>query len=128
MLEVGKGLLGIHCAARHRSVDCRKAQPPGPLRRSAPVPLRLASLALAALALLPGGAAAATWSAPKAITSSGTAYGPAVAIGAPDVLGHRLRALASMARSASSTGAATASSFSADRDRRPRRRATSRPR
>jgi len=51
------------------------------------VPLRLASLALAALALLPGSAAAATWSAPKAITSSGTAYGPAVAIGSPDVLG-----------------------------------------
>jgi hypothetical protein len=51
------------------------------------VPLRLASLALAALALLPGSAAAATWSAPKAVTSSGTAYGPAVAIGSPDVLG-----------------------------------------
>ena len=51
------------------------------------MPLRLASLALAALALLPGGAAAATWSAPQSITSSGTAYGPAVAIGSPDVLG-----------------------------------------
>jgi hypothetical protein len=51
------------------------------------VPLRLATLALAALALLPGGAAAAGWSAPTAITSSGTAYGPAVAVGSPDVLG-----------------------------------------
>ena len=51
------------------------------------MPLRVASLALAALALLPGGAAAATWSAPRAVTSSGTAYGPAVAVGSPDVLG-----------------------------------------
>ena len=87
MLEIGEGLLGINCAARHRSVDCRKAQPPAPVPRSASVPFRLASLALAALALLPGAAAAATWSAPQAITSSGTAYGPAVAVGSPDVLG-----------------------------------------
>ena len=51
------------------------------------MPLRFATLALAALALLPGAAAAATWSAPRAITSSGTAYGPAVAVGSPNVLG-----------------------------------------
>src|SRR5213593_2529821 len=57
------------------------------MTRSACVPLRPSLLATAALALLPGSAAAASFGAPQSITSSGTAFAPAVAVGSPDVLG-----------------------------------------
>jgi hypothetical protein len=45
---------------------------------------RAVLLALAALAALPAGADAAPWSAPRAVTVSGAAREPAVALGGPD--------------------------------------------
>ena len=45
------------------------------------MPLRTVLLALLALALVPSGAAAASWSAPQALTRAGDVFGPALANG-----------------------------------------------
>jgi len=84
MLEVGKGLVRVDRSARHGSDDCRSvpvtSRAPGPfdgaMRRSPTLPLAVAALAAAAL---PASAGAASWSAPRAVGSSGRMSQPAVA-------------------------------------------------
>ena len=48
------------------------------------VTMRTTVIALLALAAMPAAAGAAPWSAPRAVTASGLAREPAVALGGPD--------------------------------------------